>query len=285
MSIDANYEYFSSLSAMLPRIINQEYSEQSVSLKYQHNPSEKKKRKMKMGSSDGTLENDKEDNPKVKKQKVVSVEKMPSLDISELKARLNIKIEHAKITRKHSIEKVQRLKEKRNLKEKCKKSKILNIPPVKTDKSSLTDSTQISTTKSSESLQFSKFESKTKSEIDLESSKLFKKGKKKDLSKMLDEAKKKKKEKIVLQKSTDEKSVNSLQEKAWKKALSMAKGEKQKDNPDLIVKSIKRKEQDKKKSHKEWNVRVGGQKTLQKRNQKKRQSNLEKRIQGKKQKR
>ena len=285
MSIGVNYQHFSGLCAMLPRIINQDFSEQSVSIKYKHKPSEKKKRKAKDAVVDDTPNKDQTVNPRVKKQKVMSVEKMPSLDIIELKARLNNKIEQAKVTRKHSIERNLKLKEKRKFQAKINlDKKKVQLHNVKVAKPGVISTTEKIAAKPAESLQFSKFESKTKLEINLESSKIQKR-KKKDLTKMLDIAKKAKKETLSLQKSTDDKSVSALQDKAWKKAISMAKGEKQKDNPELIVKAIKQKEQKKKKSNKDWDTRVGGQKKLQKDKQKKRQANVEKRIQGKKQKR
>merc|ERR1739836_339451 len=162
---------------------------------------------------------------------------------------------------------LKKRKEKRMLKAKDKKANSKKFEKaVKLETSILESSSDgkkgADKSVSSSKMQFSKFETKTKEDVDLLSSK--KKKKKKNLTKMLDEAKKKKKEVTALQKSTDEKSADKLQNKAWQKAISMAKGEKQKDNPDLIVKTIKRKEQAKKKSKKEWNARTGGQKKAQK---------------------
>ena len=70
-----------------------------------------------------------------------------------------------------------------------------------------------------------------------------KKKKKRNLEKMLDSAKEEKKKLNKLQNASDDKSREAAESKAWKKAISMAKGEKQTDNPELIVKKIKRKSQ------------------------------------------
>jgi len=303
MTVEEQYDHFAVLSSMLPRIVHQDYSEQQVSKKYQHNPSGNKKRKLKKivddtaadtipdngdnGASNVLQDNDTNSKKRTKKARVMSVEKVQSLDLSELKERLQQKITLAKTTRNHSDYKLKRRKESRLQKAKDKHFKKKTIEKaVKLETSILDDKKKISKQSkdpvSSTNIQFSKFETKTKEDLDLQSAK--ERGKKKNLVKMLNEAKKKKKEVTVLQKSSDEKSATVLQDKAWLKAISMAKGEKQKDNPELIVKTIKRKEQSKKKSKKEWTTREGGQKKLQKDKQKKRQANIEKRIQGTKQK-
>lgn len=291
MTVDEQYDHFAVLSSMLPKIIHQEYTEQQVSKKYQHNPSGNKKRKLKEIVSEKTtaesLEANDEASSKVKskKPKVMSVEKVQSLDISELKERLQTKIKMAKVSRNYSDStKLKRRKANRLLKATEKKSQKKTFEKAVRLETSILDDDKKKTKRPTKDLavttniQFSKFETKTKGEVDLQSAK--KGNKKKNLVKMLDEAKKKKKEVSKLQKSTDEKSVSLLQDKAWSKAIAMAKGEKQKDNPELIAKTIKRKEHSKKKSNKEWDVRTGGQKKLQKDKQKKRQANIEKRIKG-----
>lgn len=256
-------------------------TENSVAQKYCRKPSVSKKRKLKESVAEEDTSDHEEENIKKKKpnKTVISVEKIPSLQLSELQERLHEKLKSAKSARNYSKEKLQRRKEKRNLKEKAPKKKIIknslptsildeNKKPLPSEKSE----------KPKANMQFSKFQTKSKEEVDLQSTK--KKSKKKDLKKLLENAKQNKKELTTLQKSTDEKSTAALQSKAWKKAISMAKGEKQKDNPDLIVKSIKRQDQKKKKSSIEWNDRVGSTKNLQKAKQKKRQANIEKRIKG-----
>jgi len=297
MTVDEHYEHFSVLSSMLPKIIHQDYSEQKVAKKYQHHPSGGKKRKLKDATVDPKSEQNADscDNTvqaknkgRTKRRKVMSVEKVQSLDISELKMRLHQKIELAKVARNNSDTKLKRRKENRLLKAKQtdkKGKKKMVEKAVKLETSIVDDKKETNkvpkNSMNSISMQFSKFETKTKEDIGLQSAK--EKKKKKNLVKMLDEAKKKKKEVKALQKSTDKKSATVLQDKAWDKAISMAKGEKQKDNPELIAKTIRRKEQSKKKSKKDWTSRIGGQKKAQKEKQKKRQANIEKRIQGKKQ--
>lgn len=283
MTLEETSNYFLALASMLPRIVTQDPSEQSVSKKYCHNPSGAKKRKRKEIKTLAEVADDDEATSEgPKKPKIISVEKVQSLELSELRFRLKMQIQQSRTGRNYDREKLHRRRDKRNAKETEKKAKAKPMAKsINVETSILDDPKAKSKGKKSdkpagEKMQFSKFETKTKNEVTLQESK--KKPKKKNLTKMLEDAKLQKKQLTTLQKATDSKSVDQLQSKAWKKAISMAKGEKQADNPDLIVKTIKRKEQAKKKASKEWTERVGGVKRLQKDKQKKRTSNIENRI-------
>ena len=281
--MDETVEYFKTLSSMLPKIIEHDNSS-VISKKYSHNPSSDKKRKLKTAfnneGDNGRLTNKTES--KVGKVKPISVENIPSLNIIELKERLYQKMEESRGNQKIKDKKREKLKAKRKeMKNQTKANIKVNKPAPTIVTTAVQKSQNINEDKKSDTkIQFSKFESNTKEDVTLSAMK--KRKKKKDLSKMLAEAKEEKKKVKSLQKSTDEVDSATLNEKSWKKALSMAKGEKQKDNPELIVKTIKRKEQSKKKSAKEWSKRIGGQKKVQKAQQKKRQENIEKRKESKK---
>ncbi|CAM0140685.1 hypothetical protein VKS41_007943 [Umbelopsis sp. WA50703] len=97
------------------------------------------------------------------------------------------------------------------------------------------------------------------------------------------EAKQQKLEKL---RHEDKDRATALEEKeTWKKALSMAQGEKVKDDVKLLKKTIKRDEHVKLKSSKAWNERKDKIKKDEADKQKKRQANLQTRIDAKKDKR
>lgn len=286
--LEEHANYFSKLNRFLPKIINHDESE-SVNSRYKHKPSGDKKRKLK-GQKMNNVEYDEvipaaDQEPAEKK--VISVENIPSVSMDELKQRLADKLSGKKSDRNYSEDKLKKRKLKRLAKEADKKKKPEFVKSVDLATSLVEDKKPAKKRKLSEaaesksSIKFSKIETKTDLEVDLSSMKTKKK-KKKNLTKMLDDAKEQKKKLTKLEKSDDAQSREIAESKKWKKVMSMAKGEKQTDNPDLIVKKIKREEQKKKKSAKEWSVRKGGEKKLQKQKIKKRQENIDKRISSKK---
>lgn len=285
-SLEEHAAYFSRLNTFLPKIINHDDPE-SVSSRYKHKPSGDKKRKLK-GQKMNNPEYDEEipvEEPVEKK--VISVENIPSVGMDELKQRLKDKISGRQTDRNHSEDKLKKRKLKRLQKESEKKKKPEFVKTVDLSTSLVEEKKPAKKRKLSESteskpsIKFSKIETKTDLEVNLSGMKTKKK-KKKNLTKMLDEAKEQKKKLAKLEKSDDAQSRELADSKKWKKAMSMAKGEKQTDNPELIVKKIKREEQKKKKSAKEWSDRKGGEKKLQKQKIKKRQENIDKRIASKK---
>ncbi|XP_070171205.1 surfeit locus protein 6 homolog [Polyergus mexicanus] len=104
-----------------------------------------------------------------------------------------------------------------------------------------------------------------------------------DPTKILQQLQQKKEKLKQLENLGDKEKVEDIKEKdAWKSALAKASGEKVKDNPELLKRTIKRKEQKKKRSTNKWNSRVENvQKSIQER-QEKRQENIMKRKKEKK---
>ncbi|KAF9586044.1 surfeit locus protein [Lunasporangiospora selenospora] len=90
-------------------------------------------------------------------------------------------------------------------------------------------------------------------------------------------------EKMAALKVADPEKANALKEKdTWKKALQLAQGEKVKDDVKLLKKTIKREEEVKKRSAKDWGERKSTIKKTQDQKQKKREENLKSRIDAKK---
>lgn len=110
-----------------------------------------------------------------------------------------------------------------------------------------------------------------------------KKPPKKDTKKILLELKQKKEKLKEMEQSGEIEKAQELKEKdAWKSALAKASGEKVKDDPDLLKRTIKRKDQQKKQSAKKWESRLENvQKGIRER-QEKRQDNIMKRKKEKK---
>ncbi|XP_012253831.2 surfeit locus protein 6 homolog [Athalia rosae] len=77
--------------------------------------------------------------------------------------------------------------------------------------------------------------------------------------------------------------ADELKEKqAWKTVLAKASGEKIRDNPELLKKSVKKEEQKKKRSLKKWDSRLEGVQKALNEKQQKRQENIQKRKKEKK---
>ncbi|XP_029037192.1 surfeit locus protein 6 homolog [Osmia bicornis bicornis] len=110
-----------------------------------------------------------------------------------------------------------------------------------------------------------------------------KKPPRKDTKKILLELKQKKEKLKEMEQSGEIEKAQELKEKdAWKSALAKASGEKVKDDSDLLKRTIKRKDQQKKQSTKKWESRLENvQKGIQER-QEKRQENIMKRKKEKK---
>ncbi|CAL1681828.1 unnamed protein product [Lasius platythorax] len=104
-----------------------------------------------------------------------------------------------------------------------------------------------------------------------------------DPKKILQQLQQKKEKLKQLENSGDKEKAEDIKEKdAWQSALAKASGEKVKDNPELLKRTIKRKEQKKKHSANKWNSRIEKvQKSIQER-QEKRQGNIMKRKKEKK---
>lgn len=109
------------------------------------------------------------------------------------------------------------------------------------------------------------------------------KKKEKDPKKILENMEKQKEKLKNLEAQGEKEKATELKEKfAWKNALAKAEGEKVKDDPILLKKSIKKKDDQKKSSKKKWDVRKEGVKKAQDEKQRKRTENLAKRKKEKK---
>lgn len=104
-----------------------------------------------------------------------------------------------------------------------------------------------------------------------------------DPKKILQQLQQKKEKLKQLENVGDKEKAEDIKEKeAWQSALAKASGEKVKDNPELLKRTIKRKEQKKKHSANKWNSRMEKvQKSIHDR-QEKRQQNIMKRKKEKK---
>lgn len=79
-----------------------------------------------------------------------------------------------------------------------------------------------------------------------------------------------------------EKAEEMKQDQMWKSAIAKADGQKVKDNPMLLKKTIKRKEQQVQKSKKKWKAREDGVQKAKDDRQRKRTENINKRKKDKK---
>ncbi|XP_017882505.1 surfeit locus protein 6 homolog isoform X2 [Ceratina calcarata] len=106
---------------------------------------------------------------------------------------------------------------------------------------------------------------------------------KKDVKKILVELKQKKEKLKELEQLGEKEKAQQIKEKnAWKSVLAKAGGEKVRDDPDLLKKTLKRKEQMKKQSAKKWESRLENVQKGVRERQEKRQENIMKRKKDKK---
>ncbi|XP_023939064.2 surfeit locus protein 6 homolog [Bicyclus anynana] len=104
----------------------------------------------------------------------------------------------------------------------------------------------------------------------------------KDPKKILDNLKQQE-EKLQKLAEVDSERANELKEKAaWKNILQKAEGEKVKDDPSLLKKSIKKMEQKKKTSQKKWEGRIQNVQKKKEERQNKRRENISKKKKEKK---
>lgn len=105
----------------------------------------------------------------------------------------------------------------------------------------------------------------------------------KDPKKLLQKIEKQKEKIEKLKESGEnEKAIEIKEKSAWKNALAKAEGQKVKDDPQLLMKSLKKKEQKKRSSKKKWDKRVEGVQKSKQEKQQKRMENIQKRKKEKK---
>ena len=100
----------------------------------------------------------------------------------------------------------------------------------------------------------------------------------------MEKAEDRKKKLQELKKTDGEKAKEIVQKEAWRKALGKSEGLKQKDDPAMLRKSLKRKEKLKSKRQREWKGRVDNEAKQIKERQQQRQKNIKERIENKKKK-
>lgn len=208
-----------------------------------------------------------------------SVEKIQSGNIEELKSRLRARIEE--FQRKRNAPSGKADKQPRKSKPK-REMKAKNRQKKTTVQSEAKDSVKESSSPNKTILNdngevvFSKFDF-------MEKKKGTKHGsKEKRYSKLLAKAEAEKKKLATLQTEDAEKAKELKDKDLWNKALQKAEGVKLYDDPKLLKKSMKRRDQEKKKSRKQWKERMDYQKKQIEEKQKLRMSHVKERIEAKK---
>ncbi|EGD76475.1 hypothetical protein PTSG_07591 [Salpingoeca rosetta] len=214
-----------------------------------------------------------------RRKKPFLVSQSSNVSPHELRARLAVKLQEMKETRKAAEERVQRTKttnKRSKLKEERQKKAMVRATRPQftgTDarKGDAKDSTHDDT---AAPLAFSKFEFANDNR---------KKKAKPNPKQLLQMAEREKQEIEALKASDAAKAAEVVEKKGWDKALKRAEGEKVFDNPKLMKKAIKTRERKKAKSKKTWEARVAAVEKEQKERQEKRERNLQARKDAKKQ--
>ena len=208
-----------------------------------------------------------------------SVETIQSGNLEDLKSRLNARIEEFQRKRRAAPGKTEqhsrKKRSKREVKEQNKKEKNTvpkggegfmkqNASPSKTI---LNDNGDVV---------FSKFDF-------MEKKKKPKPGsKEKKYSKLLAKAEAHKKKLETLQAEDIKKAKEFKDKHLWSQALQKAEGVKQRDDPKLLKKSMKKRDREKEKSRKQWKERIDHQKKQAEEKQKLRQKHIKERTEAKK---
>lgn len=215
----------------------------------------------------------------------VSVENLECSNIGNLRVKLHERIELLKKKRK-ATSSVNTNTDKPSKKAKRKSKEQKNIKKVKSgldfgkfNGKEFGNSKKLITNHDGKVV-FSKFDFTT----DVTKTQQSKEGKvkKKNYKKLLEDAENRKKKLQEIKVTDAEKAKEIVEEAAWKKALGKSEGLKQKDDPALLRKAIKCKENQKKKHQKKWKERNEKQKRLMKERQEIRQNNIKERIEKKK---
>ena len=224
-----------------------------------------------------------EDDKTEKYGRVVSVEDVACSSIGDLRTKLHERIELLRRKRKapsnlntendRPVKKAKNSGKKKESKEQKNKvnSSQINAWPVLNNKKTIVNSDG--------KVVFSKFD--FSSDVSKSQGKA---GVKRNYKKLLEKAESRKKKIEEMKEDNSEKSKEIILSAKWKKALGKSEGVKQKDDPTLLKKAIKRKEKQKKKHQKEWKERMDDQKRRMKEKQDRRQKNIQDRIVKKKKK-
>lgn len=246
------------------------------------------------------LQSSKVDNPTSTKVRAINVSQVASTaSLADLQHKLHAKMNALRGNRKTNNDKQQQhkttttiysktknmeKKKKKNEKKK-KQQESTNIKVSNEIEKNAVEGTSGGTVnknkRKSDDVTFGKFDFTAEGS---EATKTGKKKKKKDLKQLLTIAEKKETKLRELEETDSAKAVETKQKMSWENALHKAGGEKVRDDPKLLKKSIKRKEKAKGKSAKEWDERVQSVEKKKEERQEKRRKNLkerrEKREQG-----
>lgn len=227
-------------------------------------------------------EDGEENSPNVQRKQVDNMnDKTRANTLTELQERLSAMKGVSKLSYKDKMLKKgmqNKMKKKIRNKERKMKQTLVDTSKVKTEevKQEINEKVAKPVFNSEGKMVFSKFDF----------SDIGKKEKKKgptDPKKLLQNLEKQKEKIDSLKESGDVDKASELKEKSiWKNALAKASGEKVKDDPTLLKKSIKRREQQHKSSKKKWEARQEAVEKGQEDRQKKRQDNIDKRKKTKK---
>ncbi|KNC80185.1 hypothetical protein SARC_07446 [Sphaeroforma arctica JP610] len=219
----------------------------------------------------------------------VTLNANPAQNIDDLKKRLAARLAGFQSKRKyddeksdaHNKAKAKEIREQRKKKKSEDQKKGITAPSA--DRPSrvhmTTGGEETGEGKSSQQIVYSKFDFSA-----LEKEKKKKAKKSNDLKMLLEKAESEKKAMEDLKQADPAKAKDIEEKRRQKKALEMAQGIKQQDDPTLLRKALKKKEQKKLKSAKTWNDSIKAVKHNIKRNEAKRDANLKARVDAKKEK-
>lgn len=282
--LGAHSDYFTSMLAMIPdKYIRQQEEELTRGGKFYRNKRERKpKQSIKEASKrakrlkldpehvevekQGGVENDpQEELPHVLQQ--FNVEGKQSESLNDLREKLRAKIE----TLQSSREVVCHARKKVMVNKKDKKKKIKAI-------ATATHVKKPSVVREDGKIVFSKFDFTTPSEP----SDMVDKQKKIDYKKLIAKAEAKERSLKELKEKDAKKSEQLEEQLNWKRAMNKARGSKVKDDPGLLKKTLKRKEQQKRSSKKKWETRKSQESKRIEQKQETRQRHIKERQDAKK---
>lgn len=196
----------------------------------------------------------------------------------ELLKKLHEKMPHHQQTKENGVDhRAKRKLSKDKSKEREKKARTIPKEP----KIVRTPAKTTETVKSS--ISFGRFEFNSDEQIETKSKKKKKfESKENQLKKTLKQMKNEEEEIKRLEEENPTESKEILRSKHWKSALAKAKGEKVRDNVQLLKKTLKKEQKRKERAAKKWKVKKSETDKRMKERQEKRQTNLQKRKDEKK---
>lgn len=283
--LEAHSNYFSSMLALIPDKFKHENDEQRTDGSKFHRNKREKRPKQAIKEASKRAKRLKLDPEYMEVDKQATVESQPELphvlqqfsvegkhceSVNDLREKLRAKIEalqsRREVVRQHGK------KQKTSVKKKDKKQ----TKSIATTKQTTTKKPSI--VREDGKIVFSKFDFTTPSEP----SDKVDENKKVNYKKLLAKAEAKEQSLKVL-KEKDAERTRQLEERLnWKRAMGKARGDKVKDDPSLLKKTLKRKEQQKRSSKKKWGTRKAQELKRMEQKQEKRQRHIKERQEAKK---